>query len=365
MITLAFVLALTFLVSTGFTWILASTKSRWSTLDHPVAHSIHRTPTPRTGGIAIITSVVLGVVTIAVLARFGLTDEAIRQGIATFADGTGHVILWLTFGLATVSAVDDRYGLPPVLRLVVHIVVALGMIWAGLSLDHFSVPFVGTFSLGWWGRPLTVLFVVWMVNLYNFMDGLDGLAAGMAIFGFGVLAGVAWSAGAVDLALFGLVIVAATGGFLVSNFPPARIFMGDVGSTSIGFLAAAFALRASHDRVFDAWIPILAFSPFIADATLTLLSRALTGQRVFEPHQQHCYQRLVLAGWSHRKTLLAECALMVGGGVAACFYGSSSLPVKVVILSVVAVSYLALTAAVRSVQRRAAARTGPRGMPGA
>ena len=354
---LAFILAVTFLVSTWLTRILASTHSTWSTLDYPAAHSIHRTPTPRTGGIAIIASLVLGIVSLSVLARFGLTDEVIRQGIATFGDGTGHVILWLTFGLATVSAIDDRYRLPPLARLVVHIIVALGMIWSGLKLDHFSVPFVGTFSLGWWGGPLTVLFVVWMVNLYNYMDGLDGLAAGMAVSGFGVLAGVAWSAGAVDLALFGLVIAAAAGGFLVSNFPPARIFMGDVGSTSIGFLAAAFTLRASHDRVFDAWIPILAFSPFIADATLTLLSRALTGQRVFEPHQQHSYQRLVVAGWSHRKTLLAEYALMVGGGVAACFYGSSSLPVKVVILSTVAVSYLALTVAVRFVQRRAGGRT--------
>jgi UDP-N-acetylmuramyl pentapeptide phosphotransferase/UDP-N-acetylglucosamine-1-phosphate transferase len=354
---LASILAATFLVSTWLTRMLASTNSTWSTLDYPAAHSIHRTPTPRTGGIAIIASLVLGIVSIAILARFGLTDEVIRQGIATFGDGTGHVILWLTFGLATVSAIDDRYRLPPLARLVVHIMVALGMIWSGLKLDHFSVPFVGTFSLGWWGGPLTVLFVVWMVNLYNFMDGLDGLAAGMAVSGFGVLAAVAWAAGAVDLALFGLVIVAATGGFLVSNFPPARIFMGDVGSTSLGFLAAAYTLRASHDRVFEAWIPILAFSPFIVDATVTVVTRGLTGQRVFEPHRQHYYQRLVLAGWSHRKTLFAEYALMAGGGVAASSYGSSSLPAKVAILSIVAVSYLVLAVSVRFVQRRAAGRT--------
>jgi UDP-N-acetylmuramyl pentapeptide phosphotransferase/UDP-N-acetylglucosamine-1-phosphate transferase len=327
---LASILAATFLVSTWLTRMLASTNSTWSTLDYPAAHSIHRTPTPRTGGIAIIASLVLGIVSIAVLARFGLTDEVIRQGIATFGDGTGHVILWLTFGLATVSAIDDRYRLPPLARLVVHIMVALGMIWSGLKLDHFSVPFVGTFSLGWWGGPLTVLFVVWMVNLYNFMDGLDGLAAGMAVSGFGVLAAVAWAA---------------------------RIFMGDVGSTSLGFLAAAYTLRASHDRVFEAWIPILAFSPFIVDATVTVVTRGLTGQRVFEPHRQHYYQRLVLAGWSHRKTLFAEYALMAGGGVAASSYGSSSLPAKVAILSIVAVSYLLLAVSVRFVQRRAAGRT--------
>jgi UDP-N-acetylmuramyl pentapeptide phosphotransferase/UDP-N-acetylglucosamine-1-phosphate transferase len=190
------------------------------------------------------------------------------------------------------------------------------------------------------------------VNLFNFMDGLDGLAAGMAISGFGVLAGVSWLAGAIDLGLFGLVIVAASGGFLVSNFPPARIFMGDVGSTSLGFLAAAFTLRASHDRVFEAWIPILAFSPFIIDATVTLVSRGLTGQRIFEPHRQHYYQRLVLAGWSHRQTLFAEYGLMAVGGVAACLYNRSSLGAKVAILSMMLVVYGVLAGAVRSIEQR-------------
>jgi UDP-N-acetylmuramyl pentapeptide phosphotransferase/UDP-N-acetylglucosamine-1-phosphate transferase len=211
---------------------------------------------------------------------------------------------------------------------------------------------VGQITLGWLGYPITVLFVVWMVNLYNFMDGIDGLAAGMAVIGFAALAGVAWKNESMGLTLLGFITVAASGGFLVSNFPPARIFMGDVGSITLGFLVGAYTLRASHDRIFESWIPFIAFSPFIVDTTVTVLARAFRRERILEPHLQHSYQRLVLAGWSHRRTVLVEYALMIGCGVAAYLYLENTETAKVAILLILTGVYVALALGVRLVEAR-------------
>ena len=157
---------------------------------------------------------------------------------------------------------------------------------------------------------LSVLFVVWMINLYNFMDGMDGFAAGMAVFGFGALAALGVSAGDGAFALGNAAIAGAAGGFLTSNFPPARIFLGDLGAASLGFFAAAMSLIGSQRGLFPLWVAWLAFSPFIVDATWTLLRRLVRGERIWQPHRSHHYQRLVLAGWTHRHTVLRSYLLM-------------------------------------------------------
>jgi UDP-N-acetylmuramyl pentapeptide phosphotransferase/UDP-N-acetylglucosamine-1-phosphate transferase len=158
---------------------------------------------------------------------------------------------------------------------------------------------------------LTTLFVVWVVNLYNFMDGMDGFAGGMAVIGFGSLAILGWLAGHSSFVVVSAIVASAAGGFLISNFPPARIFMGDVGSSALGLLAAGLLLWGARDGVFPIWVGLLVFSPFIVDATVTLLRRVLRGERVWEAHKTHYYQRLVQLGWGHRKTVLAEYVLMV------------------------------------------------------
>jgi len=154
-----------------------------------------------------------------------------------------------------------------------------------------------------------LLFVTWAINLYNFMDGMDGFAGGMAVIGFSTLA---WL-GRVDEPFMNvcLIVAAANAGFLIHNFPPAKIFMGDTGSTALGFLVAACSLWGSKSGLFPFWVAILVFSPFIVDATATLLRRLLRGERVWEAHRTHYYQRLVLLGWGHRRTVLAEYGLML------------------------------------------------------
>jgi UDP-N-acetylmuramyl pentapeptide phosphotransferase/UDP-N-acetylglucosamine-1-phosphate transferase len=170
---------------------------------------------------------------------------------------------------------------------------------------------------------LTVLYVVWMVNLYNFMDGMDGFAGGMALFGFAALAILGWRAGDPAFALTAACIAAAAAGFLTSNFPPARIFLGDVGSSTLGLLAAGLSLWGASAGRFPLWVAGLAFSPFIVDATWTLARRISRGERVWEAHRTHHYQRLVLAGWGHRKTVLRGYVLMAA--VAACAVAAPGL----------------------------------------
>ncbi len=173
----------------------------------------------------------------------------------------------------------------------------------------FDLPGLALALPVWIAIPLTLLFVIWMINLYNFMDGMDGFAGGMAVIGFSTLAWLGWADS--GFATFCMIVAAASAGFLVHNFPPAKIFLGDTGSTALGFLAAACSLWGAKDGLFPFWVAILVFSPFIVDATVTLLRRLLRREKVWEAHRTHYYQRLVLLGWGHRGTVLLEYALML------------------------------------------------------
>ncbi|MBU4499659.1 MAG: UDP-phosphate N-acetylglucosaminyl 1-phosphate transferase, partial [Gammaproteobacteria bacterium] len=157
----------------------------------------------------------------------------------------------------------------------------------------------------------------WMTNLYNFMDGSDGLAGGMVAIGFGALALAAWLGGAPSLAMFCASIAAAALAFLRFNFPPARVFMGDAGSIPLGFLAAALGIDGAAHGVWPWLFPLLVFSPFIVDASVTLARRALRGEKIWRAHRSHYYQRVVLLGATHRQLALAAYALMLASAALA------------------------------------------------
>lgn len=208
-------------------------------------------------------------------------------------------------GLALVGLVDDRFGLPARLRLLAQVLVA----GAYLALLGPAGGGLEVLALG--------LGLVWMGNLYNFMDGSDGLAGGMALFGFSAFAAAAVLAGQEGLALMCAGVAAGAAGFLVFNFHPARIFMGDAGSVPLGFLAGAFGLAGRESGAWPLWFPLLVFAPFILDATVTLLRRALRGERVWQAHRTHYYQRVVQMGVGHGRTALLAYALMAVAGAAA------------------------------------------------
>ena len=178
----------------------------------------------------------------------------------------------------------------------------------------------------------------WMINLYNFMDGSDGLAGGMAVIGFGAYAVASYQADFLPLALGSVTIAACAAAFLCFNLHPARTFLGDAGSIPLGFLAAAIGFIGWRDGVWPWWFPLLVFSPFIVDATVTLLRRMLTGERFWAAHRSHYYQRLVQSGWGHRKTANAEFALMLA--CAAIGLATLEQPVQTQMIMLAAIAFL-------------------------
>lgn len=256
-------------------------------MDHPNERSLHASPTPRIGGLGIMAGVLAAAMWLAVSGQLQAVLPAV---LAAFA-------------LAGVSVLDDMWSLPATLRLLAHSIAAAACMLAfGLS-----------------GGPLLLgtLAVVWMTNLYNFMDGSDGLAGGMAVLGFGALALAASLADAAGLATLCAAIAAAALAFLRFNFPPARLFMGDAGSIPLGFLAASLGILGVRHNAWPWFFPLLVFSPFIFDASVTLIRRVLRGEKIWRAHRSHYYQRVVLLGASQRRLALAAYAMMLAAAAAA------------------------------------------------
>ena len=318
-----------FIVSAILCWRFSSPGSMFHVLDHPGERSLHSRATPRSGGVAIVVSLLLGWGAAAGLGSVSLSDN----------------LLWLSAGvllLAVVGAIDDRVDLSPLMRLMVQLLAAFFLVAAGLVPEELRLPGMTILlpcPLMW---LLTVLYVLWMTNLYNFMDGMDGFAGGMAVAGFGLLAWLGWQAGDEGFMLMALMIASASAGFLLFNFPPARIFMGDAGAPALGFLAAALSLWADRQALFPLWVSILIFSPFIVDASYTLLRRLLAGRKVWQAHREHIYQRLVQTGWSHRRTVLWSYALMLGVGVSAVMALNRNPAVQWTVLGIWSVVYIAI-----------------------
>ncbi len=181
-----------------------------------------------------------------------------------------------------------------------------------------------------------------MTNLFNFMDGSDGLAGGMAVLGFGAYAIAANAGGAVWLATVCVAVAAASFAFLLFNFHPAKIFMGDSGSIPLGFLAGAVGVAGWQAGVWALWFPLLVFSPFVVDATLTLAKRLFHREKVWQAHREHYYQRLVRMGLGHRKTALAGYLLMLACATVALGARNSSPILEVFLLVVSAACYAGL-----------------------
>ena len=272
--------------------------SRMHILDHPNERSLHTTPTPRTGGVAIVIGILAGGIILFFVSGVGFARELRWLG------GLAALI-------ASVSYLDDRRHIPVGYRLTAHTVASVMLGIAGLTVGSLSLPGIAHAIPAWLAGILTVLFGVWVINLYNFMDGMDGFAGGMTVFGFGTLASLGWWGGDHNFAAVNLIIAGSAAGFLVFNFPAAKIFMGDTGSSTLGFLAAGMALWGNATGLVPLWISVLVFLPFIVDATVTLLRRLIRREKVWQAHKSHYYQRLVQAGWGHRKTVLVEYGLMV------------------------------------------------------
>jgi Fuc2NAc and GlcNAc transferase len=255
-------------------------------LDVPNHRSSHSAPTPRGGGIAIV------LVTIAGTLLAGAAGWLSSALVAALCGGGALVAL--------VGWIDDRRGLPAPVRALVHVVAACwALAWLG-GMPTFRLG-AQLITLGWAGNLAALVGIVWMTNLYNFMDGIDGLAGGEAAIVCGFAGVLIAASGQLGLALVAWLLAASSAGFLALNWAPARLFMGDVGSGFLGFAIAVLAVASENAHALTAlgWLTLSAV--FIVDATATLVRRALHGERWYAAHRRHAYQRAVQAGLSHRR----------------------------------------------------------------
>jgi len=268
-------------------WLLASRVRLYALdrlLDIPNERSSHSRPTPRGGGLAIAVTALGGII---IAAMLGWID----WNLAIALSGGGAMI-------ATVGWVDDHRDLPALTRFAVQFLSAgWAMFWLG-GLPSLSVGVLSV-QMGLVGTVLGIIGIVWAINLYNFVDGIDGLAAGEAI-STGVIGGLILLAmGQVGLAMVSFLIAAASAGFLPLNWAPAKLFMGDVGSGMLGYLFAVLAIASENAGAVPLLIWVLLLGAFVFDATVTLCRRIAHGERWYHAHHSHAYQRMVQAGRSH------------------------------------------------------------------
>lgn len=331
-------------------WVEAWLRRR-EILAHPNERSSHSVPTPSGGGLAIVGVVALG----AMLA--GALGGSLLGSARRFPD-------WWPFGMAglgvaAVGWLDDLRNLPQRIRLAVQAAAATAVLLAVGPMASVCLPGWGMVALGWLAGPLAFLWLVGLTNAYNFMDGIDGIAGCQA-----VAAGLGWAVlglrrGEPAVVVFSLLLAGASLGFLTRNWPPARVFMGDVGSTFLGFSFAALPLLVdpADPRLFLAGV--LFVWPFVFDTVFTMIRRLLHGENILRAHRSHLYQRLVIAGWSHRAVTLLYTGLAAAGGVLAIGYASRRPGADWLAVLAPPVLFAGLWILVRAREKRASAANGP------
>ncbi|PYB69520.1 glycosyl transferase [Pseudomonas sp. LB-090624] len=257
------------------TWVLRTYALSRKIIDVPNERSSHTTPTPRGGGVAIVLTFLIAALWLSAFHKLDLWLFA-----AIFGGGAA---------IAALGFLDDHGHIHAKWRLLCHFIIA-GWVVACLGGFPPVVVFEYELDLGWAGSIFALLYLAWLTNLYNFMDGIDGIASVEAITSCLGACGIYYFVQMPDLMVLPLILAAAVIGFLIWNFPPARIFMGDAGSGFLGLMLGAISIHAalSSFNLFYSWLILLGV--FIVDATLTLARRLFRGEKVYEAHRSHAYQ---------------------------------------------------------------------------
>lgn len=282
------IILVAFSLSLFVTKFLVHYLTKKGVMDVPNNRSSHKIPTPRGGGMAIIFSIIISLLLLKII-----YPAAPLPGILFFI---GTIII------ATTSYIDDRISLPASVRFLLHAVAAGVIIFETGGFQNFPLPEPYNLDLGWFGYPLTFIWIVAVLNIYNFLDGIDGFAGSQA-----VLAGIA--IGILDIHgvgfYVGTIIAAAALGFLFYNWHPAKIFMGDIGSATLGFIFASLPLYFSNTSINVGIYAVIIFLWFfLSDGAFTIIRRALNGEKIWEAHRTHLYQQMVIYGQSHSKVVI-------------------------------------------------------------
>ena len=282
------------LVGSGASWLLTALTRRYALssqlVDHPNERSSHTIPTPRAGGVAMVASSLVLAVALAALGWIELQLMTATLGAATVVTILGFL--------------DDRSSLAARWRFLGHAVAAA---WIVFWLDRIpQVPVFGVLvNLHFVGPLIMAFYIVWMINLFNFMDGIDGIASVEAITTALCGALLWWLAGSGTGWMLSVVFAACVGGFLIWNWPPAKIFMGDAGSGFLGLMVALFSLWCGQSTPHLFWAWFILIGCFMVDATTTLIRRVIRGERFSEAHRCHAYQYASRVHGSHKKVTLA------------------------------------------------------------
>jgi Fuc2NAc and GlcNAc transferase len=289
-------LVVVFAVSWGMTRFLRRYALSRSLMDIPNERSAHSVPTPRGGGVSIVVSFLFALPVLTLL-------DLLPVPVLIALSGAGMLI-------AAIGFADDHGHIAARWRLLGHFIAAgWALFWFnGLApIELFGV----SLDMGWIGSVLGMIYLVWMLNLYNFMDGIDGLASAEAItvcLGICLVYGVS---GTAELVWAPLTLAVAVAGFLCWNFPPARIFMGDAGSGFLGIILGAMALQAAWSKPELIWSWLILLGVFIVDATWTLFRRLIRGDKVYQAHSSHAYQNAARR-WGHKKVTVCVVVVNIG-----------------------------------------------------
>jgi UDP-GlcNAc:undecaprenyl-phosphate GlcNAc-1-phosphate transferase len=314
-------------------------------MDLPNARSAHAVPTPRGGGVGIVVAFLLGI--------------ALLYGFASFArlaDPYFRGVILASIAIAVVGFVDDLRDWPFIVKLAAQVAAALAAITSGLYVETFAIPGIGAVDIGWpAAAAVTLAWILFATNAMNFIDGLNGLAAGTALVACACLSAIAAAQGGAFVYFASLLLAAGIAGFLPFNFPRAQIFMGDVGSQFCGFVLAVLGVAASRfDTVAMSFllVPML-LSGVLYDVAFTLVRRALAGERLTQAHRGHLYQVAQRAGLDARAVALAHWGFAALGGLACLGFIAAPTPLKPLLPVALLLPQLAWTVYVSARARRA------------
>jgi UDP-GlcNAc:undecaprenyl-phosphate GlcNAc-1-phosphate transferase len=275
-------------------------------MDTPNARSSHARPTPKGGGVGVVVAFMLGITVLYGYADFSRLAEPYFRGVILAA-----------LAIAVVAFLDDLRDWPARVKLAAQTLAAAAAIGSGLYVRVFNLPHLGPVDLGWLGVAATLLWILFATNAMNFIDGLNGLAGGTALVASLFLAAIAEQQGGWFVYFASLLLAAGLAGFLPFNFPRARIFLGDVGSQFCGFVLAVLGIAAARfERVEMSFllVPCL-LNGVLFDVALTLVRRAIAGERLTEAHRGHLYQVAQRAGLDARMVAVVHWGFAALGGL--------------------------------------------------
>jgi len=322
---------------------------RRGVLDVPNVRSSHAQPVPRLGGIGILAALILSLAVLALMRGLGSVGYPVSTRDVS-------LLLLVGIGMAVMGLYDDFHGMTPATKFLMQLVLAGIVVALGMRIESVAILKWGPFSLGILAFPVTVLWLTGFANIFNFMDGINGLAAVTAATYSAFLFVFAWRQGSVELAAMAAIVTGSSLGFLPHNLPKAKTFMGDTGSLLLGMVLALLVVRLAQTSANPASLIglVLVCSVYLWDSGFTLLRRLRRGENIFQAHRSHLYQRLVQLGLSHASITGMYLLLHLLMGSLGLAYVRCTNAMRAVILVFAGVTLAGFTASVYWLEHRAA-----------